>query len=285
MAAPFDHGWTGLPAATIHRRLLIVSAFALYGCVFAAFVFFEVPGLGIGHFFYVPVALLALGAGLRAGLGGGALATGLYVLAIVVTPRLPVRDVLTGATLIRLVTYSTVGGLIGWFADQHRDDVSRLRELAERDFLTGLSNARVFDGALARRCEAGEPFVLVLADMDDLKSVNDAHGHAAGNRTIREVGDALSELGGPTDELARVGGDEFALLSGGSVEEAQALCTLLRERLRRAGLEVSFGWAAAPDDGLAPLELFRKADDRLYAAKLLSRNRRAVQALTAAAQV
>jgi GGDEF domain-containing protein len=99
--------------------------------------------------------------------------------------------------------------VIGWYADQHRQHIERLRELADRDFLTGLVNARVFDEALARRCAGAEPFALVLADMDDLKHVNDA--------------------------------------------------------------------------GESSLELFRKADDRLYAAKLLGRNRRAVTTLAAAA--
>jgi diguanylate cyclase (GGDEF)-like protein len=270
-------------ATTTHRRLLLASALTLFGLVFAVFVLFEVPGLGIGHFFYIPVALLALALGLRAGVAAGALATGLYALAIVVTPRLPVRDVLTVATVIRLVTYTTVGVLIGWYADQHRAHVERLRELADRDFLTGLLNARVLDEALARRCAGDEPFALVLADMDDLKLVNDAHGHAEGNRAIRRVGETLAAHVPIGADLARVGGDEFALLIGGSVNAAQALSTDLKRRLAHAGLDVSFGWAARPDDGESSLELFRKADDRLYAAKLLGRNRRAVVALSTAA--
>jgi diguanylate cyclase (GGDEF)-like protein len=270
-------------AATHHRRLLVLSALTLYALVFACFVVFEVPGLGLGHFFYVPVVLIALALGLRAGVVGAALATGLYVLAIVVTPRLPTRDALTLATAIRFMTYTTVGAVIGWFADQHREHIERLRELADRDFLTSLLNARVFDEALARRCADTEPFALVLADMDDLKRVNDAHGHAEGNRAIRRVAELLAANVPPGTDVARVGGDEFALLLVGSVHDAQALCGELRRTLSRAGLDVSFGWAGRPDDGESSLELFRKADDRLYGAKLLGRNRRAVTALAAAA--
>src|SRR5438552_10298994 len=121
-----------VPAAATHRRLLLFGALALYAGIFSAFALFEVPGLGIGHFFYLPVALLALRYGMRAGIAGGLLAAALYALAIVVTPALPVREVLTVATAIRLVTFSSVGGLIGWFADQHGRDVTRLKELAER---------------------------------------------------------------------------------------------------------------------------------------------------------
>jgi diguanylate cyclase (GGDEF)-like protein len=271
-----------VPAATLHRRLLLLCALALYGGVFVGFVIFEVPGLGIGHFYYIPVALLALAAGTWAGIGGGLLATGLYVLSIFVTPRVPTHEALTSATLIRTVTYCSCGGVIGWFANQHREHVRQLRELAERDFLTGLLNTRAFDEALARRCAADTPFVLVLGDIDDLKTVNDTHGHAEGNRVLRHVAEAFAGAVGPRDELARVGGDEFAILMEGSAEEAHAISTLLKKRLGRDGYELCFGWAARPEDGPGPLELFRKADDRLYAAKLLGRNRRAVLALAAA---
>jgi diguanylate cyclase (GGDEF)-like protein len=270
-------------AATHHRRLLVLSALTLYALVFASFVVFEMPGLGLGHFFYVPVVLLALALGLRGGVAGALLAAGLYALAIVVTPRLPTRDVLTIATAIRLATFTTVGTVIGWYADQHRLHIDRLRELADRDFLTGLVNARVFDEALARRCAGAEPFALVLADMDNLKHVNDAHGHAEGNRAIRRVAEALGANVPTGTDVARVGGDEFALLVDGSLEEAQALCLDLKRLVSRDGLDISFGWAARPDDGESSLELFRKADDRLYAAKLLGRNRRAVTTLAAAA--
>jgi diguanylate cyclase (GGDEF)-like protein len=270
-------------AATLHRRILIVIALALYALVFAAFFVFERPGLGIGHMFYVSVVLLALAVGLRGGIAGGLLAGGLYALAIVVTPRLPVRDVLTVATGIRLFTYTTVGGVIGWYADQHREHIERLRELAERDFGTGLLNARAFDEALVRRCTAEEPFTLVLADMDDLKRINDAHGHTEGNRAIRRVGQALAANAPSGADVARVGGDEFALLVHGTVAAAHRLCAELERTLSRSGLDVSFGWASRPDDGESSLELFRKADDRLYAAKLVSRNRRTVVSLAAGA--
>lgn len=262
---------------------MLVIALLLYAGVFLAFFFFEVPGLGIGHFFYIPVLLVALGGGTWAGIGAGALAAGLYALDIVVTPRVPVRDALTTATVIRTITYCMCGGVIGWFANEHRAHVAELRELADRDFLTGLQNTRVFDEALARRCATHAPFVLVLGDMDDLKAVNDAHGHAEGNRVLRQIADALRLASAPGDDLARLGGDQFALITNGRVEDAQAICTVLRKRLGREGLELSFGWAAFDEDGTAPLDLLRKADDRLYAAKLLSRNRRAVSALTAAA--
>ena len=271
-----------MPTAALSRRLLILSAIALYAGIFVGFVIFEVPGLGIGHFYYVAIAMVALAGGTWAGIGAGLLSTGLYVLSMALTPRVPTHDALTMATIIRSVTYCSCGALIGWFANQHRDHVRQLQELAERDFLTGLLNTRAFDEALARRCSAGAPFILVLGDIDDLKRVNDTHGHPEGNRVLQHVAEVFTAAVGPRDELARVGGDEFVVLMEGSVDEAHALVTLLKKRLARDGYELSFGWAARPEDGPGPLELFRKADDRLYAAKLLGRNRHAVLALAAA---
>jgi diguanylate cyclase (GGDEF)-like protein len=273
-----------VPETALHRRLLLLSAIALNAVVFCAFFFFERPGLGIGHFFYIPVAVIALSAGLWGGIAGGLLATALYVAAIVGTPRVPVGDAMTAATVIRSITYCSCGALIGWFANAHRTHVAQLRELAERDFLTGLLNARIFDEVLARRCAAGRRFALVLGDMDNLKDLNNAHGHTEGNRALRHVAEALTAAAGPSDEVARVGGDEFAVLTSGSVEEAQAMCALLKQRLAREGVDISFAWSDYPSDATGPLELFRKADDRLLGAKMLGRNRRAVVALTVAAE-
>jgi diguanylate cyclase (GGDEF)-like protein len=266
-----------VPAAT-QRRLLFALALLAYALVFTAFVLFEVPGLGLGHFFYIPVALVALACATRtAGFFGGALAAVLYALAIIITPRVPSGDALTYATAIRFVTFSSCGVLVGWFANEHRRHLEQLRHLAERDFLTGILNTRVFDETLAQRCAAAGTFVLLLGDMDDLKTLNDTHGHIAGNNELRRLADALGRALGPTDELARVGGDEFAILTDATASDAADLCTKLRERLAADDLHVTFGWAALPEDGTAPLELFRKADDRLYAAKLIARNVRVVQ--------
>jgi diguanylate cyclase (GGDEF)-like protein len=273
-----------VPAATTQRRLVFAIAIACYAIVFASFVLFEVPGLGIGHFLYIPVALLALAYGTYAGLLGGAVAAVLYVAAIVVTPRVPTGEVMTYATAIRFVTFTSCGVLVGWFANEHRRNLEKLHDLADRDFLTGILNTRVFDEALARRCAAGRPFVLLLGDMDNLKAVNDTHGHTAGNNELRRLADALVKLIKPEDELARVGGDEFAIPTEGTAAKAPEICRRLRDRLGAEDLRVTFGWAALPHDGVASLELFRKADDRLYAAKLVGRNHRVVREFVSAQQ-
>jgi diguanylate cyclase (GGDEF)-like protein len=261
-----------VPAASSHRHLLLASSIAAFAAVFTAFLFLETPGFGIGHFFYLPIALAALAYGTRGGAVAGGSAAGLYSLGIALSPHFGVTHVTTVPTVIRFVTLTSLGLLIGAFASANQRLVDRLTAQAQQDPLTGLLNTRVFDEALERRCAAGGPFVLVLADMDNLKAVNDMHGHAEGNRMIRRVADVLDAGCRAGDELARVGGDEFALLTEAGAEEAKRMCARLQHRARRESLELSLGWAAYPTDGTDPVEIFRKADDRLYGSKLVGRH-------------
>jgi diguanylate cyclase (GGDEF)-like protein len=254
-------------------------AAAAYAAVAAAFVGFEHGGLGIGHFFYVPICLVALATDATWGAIAGALAAGLYAGAVVVAPGVPATQALTEGTAIRCVTYTLVGALVGRYASSNRTLVERLRVHATHDFLTGVGNARIFDERLAHRCASGRPFTLVLADVDDLKLINDAHGHEAGNTALRVVADVLRENVDPGDDVARIGGDEFAILSGRSPEESGLLCARIARQLAAEDLQLSFGTTSCPRDGSTAVELFRKADDRLFAAKLVSRNRRTVVAL------
>jgi diguanylate cyclase (GGDEF)-like protein len=260
-----------MPAAVSHYRALLLSAAAtLYPLIFASFLLIERPGLGLGHFYYIPIALIALANGPAWGAGAGIASTGLYALGVVINPRLPTYDVLTASTSIRLFTYTMVGVLVGWFAHNHRVLVDRLRVAAERDFLTGLLNTRAFDAALSTRLDQGKPFGLVLGDMDNLKDVNDTEGHAVGNDVLRRAGEILTRELEEHDQVARVGGDEFAVITSvPGTEAVRALCSRLTAALAAEGMSMSFGWAVCPRDGDSSLLLYRAADERLYAQKLI----------------
>src|SRR5205085_11314765 len=92
---------------------------------------------------------------------------------------------------------------------------------------------------------------------------------AHGNDVLRVLADRLRHLIGPNDEIARVGGDEFAVLtSATSAEEAARLAARLEAQTASDG-PVTFGWASFPSDGENALSLFRAADERLYARKLV----------------
>src|ERR671936_1419958 len=97
-----------------HRRVLIVGAVLAYFATFVSFLLFESPGLGIAHFYYLAIALLAAATGARGGALAGALATALYLAGIIFNPHVPTTNVPTWATVIRLLTFTLLGLLIGW---------------------------------------------------------------------------------------------------------------------------------------------------------------------------
>jgi diguanylate cyclase (GGDEF)-like protein len=261
------------------RRLVLALAALLYAGIFVAFVFVESPGLGLGNFFYVPLCLVALVTDEAIGAVAGVLATGLYVAGVVLAPAVPSAQAVTSATAIRLVTFTIVGALMGFYASRNRELVDRLRDLAGRDFVTGLGNARIFDEELGKRCAAGESFALVLADADGLNELNQVHGHAAGNAALRRIGEVLTQHADPRDVLARIGGDEFALLTSLPPDQIAALQARANRTLASENLSATFGVTFCPDDGQTSSELFHKADDRLFAAKLVRQNRATVVAL------
>jgi diguanylate cyclase (GGDEF)-like protein len=264
-----------MPAATSHRRLAILTGIGLYGLVFAALLVYERPGLGLGHFFYLPVALIALTTGPRIGALAGAAAAFLYALAFILNPQLATTEIVTAGAGIRLLPFAASGALLGWFAASNAALVGKLQILAERDHLTGLPNTRAFEAAIARRFEGGRPFAILLGDMDGLKEMNDRHGEVEGDDALRRLGGMLANALEPADELARVGGDEFAVLAAlGSTQEAARLAARLETVLAGTGLSITFGWAVHPQDGLNALSLYRAADERLYARKYIRSPRR-----------
>ena len=162
------------------------------------------------------------------------------------------------------------------------------RALAQTDGLTGLPNFRSFHARLeeevARAHRYGHPLACAMVDLDGLKAINDRLGHAAGNRAIMALADAVREELRDTDFAARYGGDEFVVLLP-QTNEAQG--AQFAERLRRrlvsasadAGLPVrgSIGVAAVNADELdsadAAEDLLRRADEALYRAKRSGRDR------------
>jgi diguanylate cyclase (GGDEF)-like protein len=149
------------------------------------------------------------------------------------------------------------------------------RGMAERDPLTGLFNRRSFDDALARAAEDGGAAALVLFDFDGFKAVNDEHGHPTGDAVLRAVAEACARVVRDGDCLARIGGDEFALVApgaaGAGVERiVEALGAAIADAPGPDGVppvQATFAAAVAPHDTSDPGELFRLADQRLLARK------------------
>jgi diguanylate cyclase (GGDEF)-like protein len=168
------------------------------------------------------------------------------------------------------------------------DTLEELRRLATHDELTGLLNRREFDQMLAEETERaqrfGHPFTLVIVDIDHFKQVNDTHGHPAGDAVLRIVARRLIEGVRSVDRVARIGGEEFALLimeadPAAGLEAAQRAV----EAMRLTPVEVpsglalpvtvSAGAATLPPDAMDGQGLVAAADKALYAAKTGGRNR------------
>ena len=173
----------------------------------------EQTDLGIGRFFYLAIALMALATGPLAGAAAGGLAIALYSIAVVHGSPGPASVLWSSANGYRFVTYVALGLLVGGIAQSNRDLVDKLRVLAECDPLTGLANSRSFGNAIGERLERGRPFALLIGDMNSLKQINDHFGHAVGDESLKQLATVLSQSLVSSDVAYRIGGDEFAVLA------------------------------------------------------------------------
>jgi diguanylate cyclase (GGDEF)-like protein len=163
----------------------------------------------------------------------------------------------------------------------------RLGALAATDPLTLLANRRGFESfaaiVLAQAARSGDEVALVSFDIDRFKSVNDAHGHDAGDRVLQALADCLRAGSRTADVAARLGGDEFALLlpktgmaEAAEVAERVRAAFASREVLLANGREIhattSAGIAVSADGATALAELLARADEALYDAKKAGRD-------------
>ncbi len=166
--------------------------------------------------------------------------------------------------------------------------IDALVDLSSRDALTGLANRRAFELALLREIDrvarSGEPALLLALDIDHFKKVNDRHGHAAGDHVIKAVASALIDSVRPMDLVARVGGEEFAIiLPNCATGFGQTVAERVRRRVelmpigvglkKQISVTVSIGGAFAPQWVRSTPALWsERADQQLYLSKSQGRN-------------
>lgn len=166
--------------------------------------------------------------------------------------------------------------------------IDALVDLSRSDALTGLANRRAFELALAREVDrvarSGEPALLLTLDIDHFKSVNDTWGHAAGDQVLKAVASSLLDSVRPMDLVARVGGEEFAIiLPNCGTAFGEAVAERVRRRIERMpvvigpsqqiSVSVSIGGAFAPQWVRSTPALWQeRADQQLYRAKAHGRN-------------
>ena len=165
--------------------------------------------------------------------------------------------------------------------------IARLSDAARTDPLTGLHNRRgfeeLFDTELERARRGARPLSVIVCDLDAFKGVNDRFGHAAGDRALEKLSAILERAKRRVDTAARIGGEEFAVIAPDSDQHA---AYILAERMRRDvrerfahepyPLTLSIGLATFPRHGTSAESLIGGADEALYAAKKLGRNRTVV---------
>ncbi len=157
---------------------------------------------------------------------------------------------------------------------------------ANTDHLTGLANRRRFDGRLQsalRQDGAGAPVALVLVDIDDFKDINDRYGHLTGDRALEAVGAALRRSARKGDLVARIGGDEFALVAAVHLPEdvnriagriRESIAALNQRRDFPFSIEASVGAGMCTElERMTPDALIDLVDNRMYGEKRRNQRR------------
>jgi two-component system, cell cycle response regulator len=230
--------------------------------------------VALGVFYFFP---------LRAALGHLALIAVGYGVAL--AAESPSGSVVDG-WIATVGTLLVTGVFVALVRDRLAGLIANLTDAARRDPLTDLFNRRafeeIFDIELERARRTGAPLSVIVGDLDRFKRLNDEFGHPAGDEALRRIGRSIRTTKRRFDSAARVGGEEFALLAPDCDEHG---AYMLSERVRsdvegsfadgaaESPLTISFGIATYPLHGQAAESLLRAADQALYAAKRLGRNR------------
>ena len=192
-----------------------------------------------------------------------------------------------GAFFAQLAPVLLVAYITTMFSADIRYGLARAKLLSETDDLTGLLNVRGFAIAanrlFAQAARHGRATSVLMIDSDNLKNVNDTHGHAAGNELLRYIAASIQSELRFTDVAARYGGDEFiVLLPDTPAKGAMEVAERIRNRVTAAPLElagrqletsISVGISSYPEDGATLDALAAHADGALYDAKQDGRNR------------
>lgn len=200
----------------------------------------------------------------------------------------------SGEVVPLMISISSVKGETGEFAGyvvvatditQLKETERRLFHLAHHDPLTKLPNRLALherlEQELAATDGASTPLTLLYIDLDGFKLVNDSMGHVTGDTLLAQVAQRLKAACAPMDMLARIGGDEFALLMLGSrdrqqiFEQAQQMLGVLQPAFHLQGRAIfigaSIGACCYPDDATNAVDMLRNADTAMYEAKRLGR--------------
>ena len=277
---------TGRIGADQHGALTISLAIVLAAVIYAGRDAFPNPNEGLTHLYSLPIAIVAV----RFGAVGGVIAA-VASLALFAVWDISDADVHVGPAgyLSRGSAFLLLGLIVGRFSSERRLLVARLDKLATGDPLTGLANRAKLELELTAQLRTARrqdrPGMILLADLDGFKAINDTHGHSAGDKVLRAVADTLRAEVRADDVVARIGGDEFVVVLPDTPPEvgeavARAMSEAIGRRVREVdgspvAVGVSIGCVAfgrKAQDG--PDELLNAADEAMYRVKRARRDRR-----------
>ena len=186
--------------------------------------------------------------------------------------------------LLLLVSLACAFGALIWLWRRDAAVIANLRVAARTDPLTGALNRRgfieEFQIELDRSSRGDQPVSLMIGDLDGFKQVNDRLGHMGGDMALERASGLLARWKRSTDRLARIGGEEFAMiLPEADGEQGIMVAERLRAKLEEGfeplpvDLTISVGVAAFPEDGATLEELLHAADLAMYSAKRSGKNR------------
>ncbi len=263
---------------TTRSRLLALAAALVLTAGIGAADFATGTELRVFPLYFVPVSIAAWRLGAGGGLAFGALATAVWLGANFEAGRTYSDPWLLGANI---VTQSAAFIFVGVLIARLRAANEREHALSRVDALTALLNRRAFyDEAavvLARAQRSGLPLAVAYIDLDHFKRVNDRGGHAAGDQVLQRVAAVLKKSLRTGDVVARIGGDELAvLLPDTTADGASVLLERLRaavaEAERESGVTASIGGVSCVSATADIEELLRRADAAMYEAKARGRN-------------
>jgi diguanylate cyclase (GGDEF)-like protein len=207
----------------------------------------------------------------------------LFAFHVLIGRRLNVFLVCVAVVMVALVaTRQLIETRSQWLLTRRLYDAQRgLAHQVYHDALTGLPNRLLFTKRLDEAIHRG-PFVLIFVDLDDFKELNDRFGHAGGDELLRAVGQRLRRCVGDADTLARIGGDEFAILIDGELELPEVVADRIRVTLRdpfavhgsSVRVRASMGLVRPDLDEPLPTsdDLLRQADVSMYAGKRVGKD-------------
>ena len=269
--------WPGFPVRATGARIALGAAVMV---AFITVVAARTGGAGspMANLYLLPIVVVAMTLGRQGTLVVFAAVALAFLSLLAGEGPLPPAGELATRLFGQLGPWALVAYLTQALAGSILSARRRIEEMSERDGLTGMLNMRTFKGLLTREHglrvrDSRGGYAILMVDMDDLKALNDGHGHQAGNRAITTVASAIQRAIRNTDFAARSGGDEFIVfLPDATAEVAEIVAQRIRnhvyrslfpvgERLQR--MTASVGTATFPRDGTQADDIVAAAAERV----------------------